>query len=337
MFAPTAEPADELPPLDIAAYRGRSGVDHVIQIDSFQPGPAVVVNALTHGNELCGLHAVDFLIRIGLKPQRGRLSFSLANVEAYGRYDTARPSLSRFVDEDLNRVWAPEMLGGARTSSELRRARALRPVFDAADYLIDLHSMQQDGPPLLLTGRTRRAGLLARALGSPGWIIRDDGHVAGRRLIDYGAFADPEASAVALLVECGQHRKRTAAAVAVETTLRFLVAVGTVDRETVAPYLASEPPVPQRVVEVTHVVTAQTDGFRFVRNFDNLETVPEAGTAIAVDGGETIATPYDDCVLVMPIRTPGRGLTAVRLGRESATDGGDSVAAMTVEPGGPAF
>lgn len=318
MFAPTTEPADELAPLDIAAYRGRSGVDHVVRLDSFRPGPDVVVNALTHGNELCGLHAIDFLVRIGLRPCRGRLSFSLANVEAYGRYDGARPSLSRFVEEDLNRVWAPDMLEGGRTSSELRRARALRPVFDAADYLIDLHSMQQDGPPLLLCGCTPRGERLARALGAPAWIVRDEGHAAGRRLIDYGAFADPEAGAVALLVECGQHRLRAAAAVAVETTLRFLVAVGTVDRETVAPYLPPEPPPPQRLVEVTHVVTARTDGFRFLQGFANLETVPDAGTAIAADGGEIIHTPYDDCVLVMPIRTPGRGLTAVRLGRERA-------------------
>ena len=43
--------------------------------------------------------------------------------------------------------------------------------------------------------------------------------------------------------------------------------------------------------------------------------VPEAGTLLARDGDAEIATPYDDCVLIMPTRRPKKGETAVRLGR----------------------
>jgi hypothetical protein len=37
---------------------------------------------------------------------------------------------------------------------------------------------------------------------------------------------------------------------------------------------------------------------------------------IALDDGRRIVTPYDDCVLVMPVERPQAGTTAVRLGRE---------------------
>lgn len=43
--------------------------------------------------------------------------------------------------------------------------------------------------------------------------------------------------------------------------------------------------------------------------------VPTAGTVIAHDGAEEIATSHDDCVLIMPTRRPKIGETAVRLGR----------------------
>ena len=43
--------------------------------------------------------------------------------------------------------------------------------------------------------------------------------------------------------------------------------------------------------------------------------IARQGTLIAHDGDQPIRTPYDDCVLIMPSRRLGPGLTAVRLGR----------------------
>ena len=72
---------------------------------------------------------------------RGRLTLVFANLDAYGRFDAEDPTASRFVDEDLNRIWDLETLESGRRSSELRRARLLRPIFETADVLLDLHSM----------------------------------------------------------------------------------------------------------------------------------------------------------------------------------------------------
>src|SRR2546429_614526 len=79
------------------------------------------------------------------------------NVAAYREFDPRYPIASRYVDEDFNRLWHPATLDGPRQSIELERARALRPIVDAADFLLDLHSMQHATAPLMLAGLLERS------------------------------------------------------------------------------------------------------------------------------------------------------------------------------------
>ena len=121
-------PIPILPP-DIAPLRaGNTGVDFVHVLDSSRPGPTVMVQALTHGNEICGAIALHRLLseQAQWQVQCGRLTVAFGNLDAYARWDPAQPDRSRFVDEDFNRVWADDALFGARDSTELRRARQLR-------------------------------------------------------------------------------------------------------------------------------------------------------------------------------------------------------------------
>ena len=308
-------PPVELAPPDIAPYRrGNTGIDHVTTLDGGRPGPHAVICALIHGNEIGGAVALDTLLRAGIMPNRGRLTLVFANTAAYRGFDPERPYASRFVDEDLNRVWSPEVLDGPRDSVELRRARQLRPVFDSADAILDLHSMTADTAPLILCGRTERGRGLARRLGYPAWIVADEGHAAGRRLIDYAGFADPQGERTAVLVECGQHWRTETAAVALESCLRFLLVQEMIDPVQAARFLRRHDD-PQRVVEVTDAVTAVTEDFTFNAPYIGMEIIPRAGTPLGRDGSRTIVTPYDDCVLIMPARRPKSGQTAVRLGR----------------------
>src|ERR1700674_2473888 len=120
--------AVELSAPDIESHRrSGTGTDFVHTFESGKPGPHVMVNALTHGNEICGALAVGRLLRQGVRPARGTLTLAFANVEAFLRFDPRNPYVTRFIDEDFNRVWTPEVLDGSRDSAELRRARALRP------------------------------------------------------------------------------------------------------------------------------------------------------------------------------------------------------------------
>jgi predicted deacylase len=307
-------PSLELLPPDIAPYEaGNTGIPYVTSFDSGRPGPHVFVNALAHGNEICGAIALDHLFRRGIRPERGKLTLGFANVAAYKAFDPANPAASRFVDEDFNRLWDPATLEGPRDSAELRRARALRPLIDTVDFLLDIHSMQQATAPLMLAGLTEKSLTLARRVGLPEIIVRDAGHAAGSRLRDYAAFAEPVSPKVALLVECGQHWEKRAAEVAIATALRFLIAVGALPPAEAAALAGRLPP--QRVITVTDAVTIASDQFSFLNDYRGLEVIPRAGTVIARDGERQIRTPYDDCVLIMPSRRLLRGQTAVRLGR----------------------
>src|SRR3546814_18231116 len=67
----------ELTAPDIGPYRGGNvGIDYVHSFDSGQSGPHVMVCALTHGNEICGAIALDFLLRHGVRPPRGQLTLA---------------------------------------------------------------------------------------------------------------------------------------------------------------------------------------------------------------------------------------------------------------------
>ncbi len=307
--------AVELTPPDISAYRqGNTGIPYVTTFDSGKPGPHVMVNAVTHGNELCGAIAVDFLFRNEVRPRRGKLTLSFANFGAYLAFDPKRPNSSRFLDEDFNRLWDAATLDGTRQSAELTRAREFRPAVDRADYLLDLHSMQHATAPLMLAGLLDKPLDLAKRVGVPEIIVRDKGHAAGRRMRDYGGFGDPASPKTALLVECGQHWEKRSQEIAIATTLRFLTVLDILDpefldRHPVATYER------QRVVTVTEAVTIETDQFEFAADYRGLEVIPKKGTLLGRDGAREVRTPYDDCVLIMPSRRLKRGQTAVRLGR----------------------
>jgi predicted deacylase len=305
----------EVLPIEIGAYRdGNTGVDYVHRIESGRPGPVVMVNALTHGNELCGAYALELLFEKDIRPRRGTLVLSFANVAAYESFDAANPTASRFVDEDFNRLWEPEVLAGPRQSAELARAREMREVVLAADYLLDIHSMQSASPALMLSGTAAKGRRLALRVGVPEYVVADAGHAAGRRMRDHGDFAEPAADKTALLVECGQHWLESTVDIAIWTTFRFLCALDVIDAESAAPHIGPEPPA-QRVVEVSGPVTIEDDGFRFVADYQGMEVIGRAGTIIGHDGDKPIVTPYDDCVLIMPSRRLLKGQSAVRFGR----------------------
>lgn len=307
---------DILAPPDLERWRqGNTGVAFVHRRESGRAGPRVLVTALIHGNEPCGAAALDRLLGSDFVPRRGSVIIAFANVAAYERIDPARPEQGRFIDEDLNRLWSPARLGGPGLSTELARARALRPFADEADYLLDLHSMSEGDAPLALCGATEKGRELAHRVGYPATVVADPGHASGVRLRDYGRFGQGGGDEAALLVECGTHFARASTEVAFEATLRFLSVLDLLDATFAARHLPQAPPVSQRFIEVTDVVTIETDSFAFACPWRGLEVIPAAGTLIARDGQREVRTPYPDCVAIMPARRLARGLTAIRLGR----------------------
>ena len=130
-----------------------------------RPAPARMscVNALTHGNEICGAIALDRLFQSGIRPARGKLTLPSPMSRAYRAFDRANPdavALSR-------RGFQPPVgRGDARRPAPQRRARrapgVLRPLYDSADLLLDIHSMQYATAPLMLIGLAPKTEAFAR-------------------------------------------------------------------------------------------------------------------------------------------------------------------------------
>lgn len=308
----------EIAPPDLGPYAaGNTGIPYVHTFDSGKPGPHVMINALTHGNEICGAIAVAELLAHGLRPRSGKLTLAFANVAAFERFDYDQPDASRFVDQDFNRVWTAEKLDDlSLQSSELTRARAMRPVIDTVDLLLDLHSMHEKSAPLNVCGPLDKGIKLAQQLGLPEAIISDEGHPEGRRMRDYADFGNPASAKNALLVECGQHWEASAVLVARESTARFLLLAGIIAKEDLPANWQVSDSQHTYVIKVTTPVVATSMDFRFAEGYTGLEYFPEQGAVIAYNAGEPVVTPYPDCVLVMPsLRQLRPGVTVVRLGQ----------------------
>ena len=117
-----------LPLPALARWRaGNTGLPGVWRFVGPLPGPSLLISAAVHGNEIAGALLLQRWLRDGVRPRRGTLTLVFANLAALDRFDPADPTASRFIEEDMNRLWAPELLGGPRRSvlgPSLRMSRA---------------------------------------------------------------------------------------------------------------------------------------------------------------------------------------------------------------------
>ena len=113
---------------DLSPYKaGNTGVDYVHRFASGKPGPHVLINALTHGNEICGMVAARHLLDTGVRPLLGTLTVSFAHVEAYEAFDAGKPFENRQIVHNLNRIWSDELLQAARQAAVANAASILAP------------------------------------------------------------------------------------------------------------------------------------------------------------------------------------------------------------------
>lgn len=304
-------PVFEVLPRDLSAYRqGNVGIDYVHRFESGKPGPHVLINALTHGNEICGMVAATHLLDTGVRPLIGTLTISFANVAAYESFDPSRPFESRQLVHNLNRVWSAAELDGTTDSPELQRARTLRPVVVAADHILDIHSTSQDVQPFWVYPAYPRNAEAALALGRPPvHLVMPSGLGSGTPLIQHGRHGQADGTGVALVVECGQHFLQSAADVATAVAQDFLAHFGLI-----APLADWPAPEGQRRYELLETCMVRTADFRFTRPVQGFEVFAQ-GELIATDGPHEIRALCDDCTVMMPTREPIVGREAVYLTR----------------------
>lgn len=315
-------PAESFPPIevgpkDLSGYRsGNVGIDYVHRFTAAEPGPHLLLVGLMHGNEFCGMTALTALLEAGAAPTRGAWTVAFANVAAYERFDPAHPSLSRFVDHDLNRVWSPDVLDADASSVEIERARALRPAVEAADHILDLHSTILSFEPFWVIPHRGAPRALARTLPVPGTrvVMRPEG-LQGTPLIAYGRFGDRQGDSTGLVAECGQHWAKDCQTVALACLIDYLRVFDTIDRDLAAALRPADPPAgPEREMEATVDYVARTADFRYARPWRGFDPVSK-GTVLAYDGEEPVTCPHDDGFVVFSRPHPKPGGEAMTLAR----------------------
>ncbi len=304
-------PSLDVLPRDLSSYRlGNTDIDYVHRFESGRPGPHVLVNALTHGNEFCGMVAATHLLDNGVRPQVGTLTVSFANVEAYESFDPGQPFQSRQLVHNFNRIWSTQWLDGDEDSPELRRARVMRPVVAAADHILDIHSTAQDVQPFWVYPNFERNAQVALAIGRPAvHLVMPQGLGSGAPIIEYGQHGAAQSTGVGVVAECGQHFKQATSDLAIEVAYDFLAHFGLI-----APRpRAADAPAARRF-ELIQAWVVKTGAFRFARPVVGFEAFAR-GELIATDGDEEIRSPCDGCTISMPTRSAVVGREGVYLSR----------------------
>ena len=304
-------PRLEVLPRDLSAYKkGNVGVDYVHRFESCRPGPHVLINALTHGNEFCGMSVVTDLLDRDVRPSCGTLTLSFSNIEAYESFDPTKPFDSRQIVHNFNRIWDKTSLDSQEDSPELRRARLLRPIFEQADHLLDFHSTSTDVEAFWVYNGRKANGELASALGLPSvHMMMPGGLGSGTPLIQYGKLEASSDDCTGLVVECGQHFLKATSELAINVAQRYLQHFN----------MAAKPslpamPTPQLRFELLQTFMVKTRDFQFTGSFKGFEAFAK-GELIAKDGPLEIRALCDDCTILMPARTPTVGREAVYLTR----------------------
>ncbi|WP_049927221.1 succinylglutamate desuccinylase/aspartoacylase domain-containing protein [Halopiger goleimassiliensis] len=239
----------------------------VAQLGSGTPEVAVVAGV--HGDEPCGVRAIERLLEERPTVERP-VKLVVANEEALERR-------VRFLDEDLNRAFPGDP--DAQTHEKRLAHRLTEELADCLTF--SMHSTQSHGDPFaIVNGVSATARDLVPQL--PVTAMVETSEFAEGRL-----FSEIET----IEVECGLQGSETAAQNADRLTRAFLTAVGVLPGDTMRRELP--------VYRLTDVIEKQTaDSYEvFVENF----TEVEAGeTFAAADGDEQIAQEAFYPVLMSP-------------------------------------
>jgi predicted deacylase len=302
---------------DLGPYRqSHSGLDYIHSFDAGRAGPHVMINALTHGNELCGMVVVKRLLDAGIRPRTGRLTLSFANVAAYDRFGPDRLD-ARFVDRDFNRLWRDDWMDADTRSVEAARARQMRPLLATVDRLLDLHSTWHALAPFFVLAKLPRSRRLADALAAPPrQLLLPEVRHEGLHMIDYGELRAPGASAVGLIAECGQHFAQSSVDQAWRTAIRFLQVTAAIDADQATALCPGIAPAQEiERFEIVQPVIASTDELRLTGSYAGFTRYAQ-GELAALDGTHPVLAPFDGAVLLAPRPNPKRGQQAFAWGRE---------------------
>lgn len=250
--------------------------EDVIELSGVNPGPMSIVLVGVHGNERCGVDALEEILR-ELRIEKGHVTF------CYGSPKAILES-KRFVDQNLNRMFKDRTLlaDKEKESYEFARAQFLKPYLLNADVLLDVHaSLTLDSHPFVICE--------PNASGIVGYLPVNR-IVTGFDTIEPGGtdyFMNTHGK-IGICIECGYTNDLQSTVRAKESILSFLCARGHMEGQC----LIRE----QNYVHMYDMYRTKTDNFKLVKQFDDFEDL-KSGQTIGYDGDEKIVAEKDCTIL----------------------------------------
>ena len=253
----------------------------LVSFDSGQPGLTVCISGGVHGDETCGVKAIEKLEKELLSKEKllsGRVLTLIANQEAI-------KLKKRFVDFDLNRAFG----NSSAIGHESNLAKNIASHLQGIDYLLDLHSTSAPTKPFCAGILTKRHIEIFKMIGveyyTYGWEI----HRGHSMLID----EVNRLGGIGVIVECGKTDDLKTDEIAYKSVKNLL------QKFKIFPISNYQFSVENHIIiKIEQIIKAQSNDFTFTRHFSNLYET-KADEIIAYDNKKSIHYKYP-FLIVMP-------------------------------------
>jgi len=288
-----------------------------VSFSGLESGPKFLVLGSVHGNEKCGAYAIQRILKEfddgQLVMKKGSVTFvPICNPRAFDA-DT------RFIERNLNRYMVPQQ---NPTTYEAKIGNILCPLLENCDVLLDLHSYTAGGDPFAIVGTFNpKEYAFAACLGAAAVLTEwEEAHDASHKKNDEPVNPDEaigmtgyarRCGAIAVLIECGQHKDAASTEAAYRAVRNALTFLGLVTTD------VSTKTAPAKRVSVKKVFY-RGEGGSFTKPWKHMESVKK-GEIIAKDENNAPVTIPDDGYLIMPYEATPAGTEWFYWGQEKPT------------------
>lgn len=248
----------------------------IIELKGRESGPTSMVLVGIHGNERCGIEALEKLLP-NLKIERGCVYVGYGNPRAIERK-------IRFTEANLNRMFNPDSMLSAKylNSYEYGRAQYLKKYLSKSGALLDVHaSLTPNSKPFIICEANAKEIIK---------YLPVDLVVSGFDRIEPGGtdYYMNSIGKIGICVECGYFGSSESTQIAEESILAFLKARGHITN--------GVSPKKQSYIRMYDLYIAKTDNFILSKQFGDFEEISK-GQIVGIDGEKEVRFEKDAVIL----------------------------------------
>jgi len=251
-------------------------IQEITIITSNQKGPRSVVLVGVHGNETCGMKALESILP-ALVIEKGTVTFIQANPRAI-------VANKRFIEANLNRMFKDDYLLSdiEKTSYEYKRAQQLKKYLSQAEVLLDVHASMS---------KNSKSFIICEEVGFDiAQYLPADSMVSGFDVVQPGGtdYYMNKIGKIGICMECGYRNDQQSDTVAIQTIYAFLKTRGHISGVVT--------PKKQLHMRVYDIYITKTNKFVLTKPFADFEFIKK-GNLMGIDGNIEVRAKKDSFVL----------------------------------------